>query len=106
RFNTASGIDARQHIEILYHFIIEDINLLISLRVKLDREKPQINSLTPIMEGANWVEREIHELLGVQFFGHPDLRGLLLSEEWPAGNYPLRIDYKEWDNKAVRDRGV
>lgn len=104
RFNIASGVDARQYIEILYHFIIEDINLLISLRVKLDRAHPQINSLVPLMQGANWIEREIYELLGVRFFGHPDLRGLLLSEEWPQGNYPLRIDYQEWDKHASRER--
>ena len=106
RFNTASGVDARHHMEILYHFTIEALNLLITLRVKLEKARPQINSLTPIMEGANWIEREIHELLGIRFLGHPDLRRLLLSDEWPQGVYPLRCDYKEWDKDAIRDRGV
>ena len=106
RFNTASGVDARPHMEILYHFTIEALNLLITLRVKLEKSKPEINSLVPIMEGANWIEREIHEMLGIRFLGHPDLRRLLLSDDWPEGVYPLRCDYKEWDKKAIRDRGV
>lgn len=106
RFNIASGVDTRSHIEILYHFTVEDINLLISLRVKLDREAPAIDSLGAEIEAMNWIEREIHELLGVKFRGHPDMRRLLLPDTWPEGVYPLRQDYEEWDETAVRDRGV
>lgn len=106
RFNIASGVDARHHMEILYHFTIEDINLVISLRVKLDKAKLEVDSLAPVFEAANWIEREIHEILGINFKGHPDLRKLLLPETWPEGVYPLRRDYKEWDKKAIRDRGV
>lgn len=106
RFNTASGVDLRYHMEILYHFLIEDINLLISLRVKLQKPKLEIDSLSPIFEGANWIEREMHEILGIKFKGHPGLRKLLLPDDWPDGVYPLRRDYKEWDKNAIRDRGV
>jgi len=106
RFNIASGMDTRRHFEILYHFILEDLNLQMSLRVKLPKDKPEIDSLAPQLEAANWVERELHELLGVNFRGHPDLRKLLLPDDWPPGVYPLRQDYKEWDPKAIRDRGV
>lgn len=106
RFNIASGTDMRTYIEILYHFMLEDINLLISIRVKLDRDKPVIESLAPRIEAFNWIEREISELLGVEFKGHPDMRRLLLADEWPEGVYPLRQDYEEWDEQAIRDRGV
>lgn len=106
RFSTASGVDMRQHMEILYHFLIEDINLLISLRVKLQKSKLEIDSLSPIFEGANWIEREIHEILGINFKGHPDLKKLLLPDDWPDDVYPLRRDYKEWDKNVIRDRGV
>lgn len=106
RFNTASGVDTRNHIEILYHFSLEYINLLISLRVKLDRQKPAVDSLALVFKGANWIEREMHEILGIEFKGHPDLRRLLLAKEWPEGVYPLRRDYTEWDKNAIRDRGV
>ncbi|MBD3264588.1 MAG: hypothetical protein GF375_05770 [Candidatus Omnitrophica bacterium] len=106
RFNIATGSDLRFHMEILYHFTVEDINLLISLRVKLKKPDLEVDSLAPLFEGANWIEREMNELLGIKFRGHPDLRRLLLSDDWPEDVYPLRCDYKEWDEKAIRDRGV
>jgi len=106
RFNIASGIDARTEMEILYHFTIERINIIISFRVRINRDKPEIDSITPLIKGAEWIEREMHELLGINFIGHPNLKKLLLSEDWPEGVYPLRADYKEWDKDAIRDRGV
>ena len=106
RFNTASGLDARRQLEIIYHFTLQDINLVISLRVKLKKPKPEIVSLVPLMKAANWIEREMHELLGINFKGHPELNKLLLPDDWPDGVYPLRCDYKEWDKDAIRDRGV
>ena len=106
RFNIASGLDTRFHIEILYHFTIERLGLLISLRVKLERDKPVIDSIAPLIKGAAWIEREMHELIGIDFTGHPNLERLLLPDEWPEGVYPLRRDYEEWDKSAIRDRGV
>ena len=106
RFNIASAVDGRNQMEILYHFTLEDINLVISLRVILPRTKLEIDSLTSVFTAAQWIEREIHELLGINFIGHPQLERLLLPEDWPEGVYPLRKDYQEWDPDAVRDRGV
>lgn len=106
RFNIASAVDTPEAVEILYHFILERINLLISLRVKLNRRKPEVDSLAVCFPAAEWIEREIWELFGVRFRGHPDLRRLLLPEQWPDGVYPLRRDYREWDPRAVRTRGV
>lgn len=106
RFNIASGVDGRNQMEILYHFTVEDIDLVISLRVTLPKTKLEIDSLTSVFTAAHWIEREIHELLGVNFVGHPKLKRLLLPEDWPEGVYPLRKDYEEWDPNAVRDRGV
>jgi NADH-quinone oxidoreductase subunit C len=106
RFNIASGLDRRNQMEILYHFTVETIDLVISLRVILTKAQLEIASLTSVFTAAHWIEREIHELLGVNFVGHPNLTRLLLPEGWPEGVYPLRKDYKEWDPDAVRDRGV
>ena len=106
RFNIATATDLPPKIEILYHFIVEDINLLISLRVLLDREKPEIESLANEIEAFNWIEREMSELLGITFIGHPDPRRLLLADNWPEGVCPLRQDYEEWDETADRTRGV
>lgn len=106
RFNIASGVDVRTHFEILYHFTVEYLSLLLSLRVKLDKLNPSIDSLAPVFKGANWIEREMGELLGIEFKGHPGLQRLLLLDEWPKGVYPLKRDYQEWDSNTIRDRGV
>jgi Ni,Fe-hydrogenase III component G len=64
RFNIASGMDMRYHMEILYHFTLEDIDLVLSLRVKLPKDQPlEIDALAPSFKGADWIEREMHEML-------------------------------------------
>jgi len=90
RLATASGIDTRKNIEILYHFSFDSSGTIISLRTLIDRKNPEIESVTPLIKGAEWIEREIHELLGVNFRNHPNLKRLLLSEDWPQRKYPLR----------------
>ena len=90
RLATATGIDARKNIEILYHFSFDSSGTIISLRTLVDKKNPEIESVTPIVKGAEWIEREIHELLGVNFRNHPNLKRLLLFEGWPEGKCPLR----------------
>ncbi len=90
RLATATGIDTRKNIELLYHFSFDSSGTIISLRTLIDRANPEIESITPIIKGAEWIEREIHELLGVNFRNHPNLKRLLLFEDWPEGKYPLR----------------
>ncbi len=91
RFSIATGTDTPGSIEITYHFSCDETGQFFSLRVHLeDKEAPEIESLSGMMKGAEWIERELWELLGVNFEGHPDLRRLLLSDEWPEGDYPLR----------------
>ncbi len=90
RFVIASGVDTPKGIEILYHFSFDSSGLVLSLRILLDRNSPEVESLTPIFKAAEWIEREINELLGVNFRNHPNLRHLLLPDDWPKGNYPLR----------------
>lgn len=92
RFSTASGVDTRRTIEILYHFSIDDIGIIVTLRVILNKPDLEIDSLAPIMKCAEWIEMEMHEMLGVSFKGHPNLKHLLLKDDWPTGNYPLRRD--------------
>ncbi|MBM3702547.1 MAG: NADH-quinone oxidoreductase subunit C [Actinobacteria bacterium] len=90
RFAIASGVDTPKGIEILYHFSFDSSGLVLSLRILLDRNSPEVESLTHIFKAAEWIECEINELLGVNFRNHPDLRHLLLPDDWPKGNYPLR----------------
>jgi len=95
RFATATGIDTPGGIEILYHFSQDKTGHVITLRTILeDKASPRIKSIAPIITGAEWIEREMWEMLGIDFIGHPNLKRLLLADEWPEGKYPLRHDHE------------
>ena len=95
RFSIATGIDTPAAFEILYHFSFDETGQIFSLRVLIpDKKKPEINSLALIFPGAEWIEREIWEMLGINFIGHPNLKRLLLADEWPEGKYPLRHEHE------------
>jgi Ni,Fe-hydrogenase III component G len=82
--------------EILYHFAMDASDRILNLRVILDLDKPSIESCAKRVPATEWIEREMHELLGIEFRNHPDMRHLLLTDDWPEGNYPLRRDWKDW----------
>jgi Ni,Fe-hydrogenase III component G len=94
RFQIATGVDTPNAIEVMYHWALDGLGCVITVRTRLDRDDPQIDSIAPFCPAAEWIEREMWELLGIQFRGHPDLRHLLLSDDWPEGTYPLRRDYQ------------
>jgi NADH-quinone oxidoreductase subunit C len=77
--------------ELNYHLVSIPKRLKVRLLVKLAGDDPVVDSLVPVWPGANWLEREIFDLFGIQFTGHPDLRRILLPEDWEG--YPLRKDY-------------
>ena len=91
RYVIASGTDTPQGFEILYHFSWDKTGQIISVRVLIeDKENPQIDSLAVISPAFSWIEREMWEMLGINFIGHPNLTRLLLAEDWPEGVCPLR----------------
>jgi NADH:ubiquinone oxidoreductase subunit C len=93
RFITASGVDTpRGGIEILYHFDFYQLPQVFSVRVFVKKPKLEIESLAPYIKGSEWIEREIAELLGVEFKNHPNMKHLILPDDWPKGKYPLRRD--------------
>jgi Ni,Fe-hydrogenase III component G len=94
RLQTASAVDAPRKIEILYHWALDSIGLVVTVRTRIDRDQPEIASITPICPAAHWIEREMWELMGITFRDHPDLRHLLLQDDWPEGKHPLRRDYR------------
>jgi len=96
RFQIATGIDTPSGIEILYHWAFDKLDFVLTIRTTLDRAKPEIDSIADICTGAEWIEREMWELLGIRFRNHPDMRHLLLADDWPEGKYPLRRDYVKW----------
>ncbi|MCX8081965.1 MAG: NADH-quinone oxidoreductase subunit C [bacterium] len=90
RYIIASGIENFDSFEILYHFGLDKEGIIVSLRVYLDKEKPEIETLIDIIPGISYIEREMWELLGINFTGHPDIKHFLLRDDWEKGNYPLR----------------
>jgi len=93
RFAIITGVESRSGIELLYHFCFDAEGAVVTLKTKLPSAFPEIDSLGPQLSGALWIEREVHDLLGVTFRGHPDMRRLLLSDDWPEGVHPLRRKY-------------
>jgi formate hydrogenlyase subunit 5 len=89
--STISGVDLGNEIELNYHMACEGT---VTLKNRISREKPVTQTITDILPGANLYEREVFDLLGVVFEGHPNLKRLMLPDLWPQGDYPLRRDWK------------
>jgi NADH-quinone oxidoreductase subunit C len=77
--------------EVSYHLVSISRRDRVRLQVRLSADDPTVDSLVPVWPGANWLEREIFDLFGIRFNGHPDLRRILLPEDWEG--YPLRKDF-------------
>lgn len=91
RFSTIVAVETLGGFELLYHFSYDKSGECYSLRTAISgKDKPEIASITPLFAGAEWIERETWELMGINFTGHPNLTHLLLMDEWPDGKYPLR----------------
>jgi Ni,Fe-hydrogenase III component G len=94
RFATATGTDLGEELEVVYHFEYDTVGLVVNMRIRTPKGDPVLPSLVPVVPPADWIEREINDLLGVVFEGHPDPRRLILADDWPQGVYPLRRDQK------------
>jgi NADH-quinone oxidoreductase subunit C len=94
RLSIATGIDTREGFEILYHFSHDPTGIYYTIRAVVPKDDPKIRSLAVFLPAANWIEREMHELLGVDFVGHPNPAPLLMPEDWPQESYPLRRDFE------------
>ncbi len=95
RLATMTGTDIRGGIEILYHFMFPAEHRLITVRTLVKKPSPEIESIGVFYPAAIWIERELYDILGVTFTGHPDMRRLLMADDWPEGVYPLRREFKE-----------
>lgn len=91
RFVTATGIDCDDCFEIIYHYSYDQTGCVINIKAFVrDRENPAVESIAPFLPGAEWIEREMHDVLGIDFKNHPRLERLLLADDWPEGVYPMR----------------
>ena len=98
-----TGLEVNGAIELLYHLNKGGVEL--AVRVRLPLNEISIPTITDIILGSSLYEREVHDLLGVKFEGHPDLRRLVLPDEWTEGVYPLRKHQTiEKTHKELRKR--
>jgi NADH-quinone oxidoreductase subunit C len=77
--------------ELNYQLVSIPLKQKLCIRVKLSANDPVVDSLVPVWKGANWLEREVFDMFGIQFTGHPDLRRILLPDDWEG--HPLRKDF-------------
>ncbi|MCZ6486323.1 MAG: NADH-quinone oxidoreductase subunit C [Acidobacteria bacterium] len=81
----------RPRFEVVYHFLSLKHNFRIRVKVPVPEPDPKVDSLTSLWSAANWYEREVYDMFGIQFMGHPDLRRILMYPEFEG--HPLRKDY-------------
>jgi len=82
-----SGVDMMDHLETVYHLRALTRGQLLQVKLRVDAEKPVVDSVVSVWSAANWLEREVYDLFGIRFAGHPDLRRILLDDEFEG--YPM-----------------
>lgn len=85
------GIDQEPRFEVIYHLYSIPLGIRLRLKARLAGEEPSISTVTDVWKTANWHERETFDMFGIVFDGHPDLRRILMPEEFQW--HPLRKDY-------------
>ncbi len=92
------GVDRGENFEVVYHIWSYIERRMISVKVRVPRDDPVVDSITGIWRAADWHERETFDMLGIVFRGHPNLKRILLPENFE--DFPLRKDFKleekEW----------
>jgi NADH-quinone oxidoreductase subunit C len=95
-----TGVDYGKELGVNYHFRSTKLGHNVILKVRTeDRANPNLDSLTDLWKGADFLEREVYDLLGIRFNGHPDLRRLFLDNSW---GFPLRKDYVDDTNIVTK----
>ena len=99
RFNVCLDVTAVDHFpraprfDVVYHLVATDVPLTLRMKVVLPDVNDTLPTLSGIWASTNWQEREVWDLFGIEFEGHPDPRRLLMPEDWPG--HPLRKDFVE-----------
>ena len=93
RFIIATALHSRKGFEILYHFSHDPSGLVLNIKIILPHEQPEVESLSNMFNASNWIEREMHELFGINFRNHPNQEKLISEGNWAEGVYPYRKDF-------------
>ena len=101
KFSIASGVDVREGYEVLYHFTFDKYNFICTIRTLAPKDDPTLDSIVSIVPGATWIEREIYDILGVVFKGHPNPKRLVKSEFVGEDEFPFR---KDFDQKKFKEK--
>jgi len=91
---TVTGLDEGQTLGFIYHLARED-GIMLNIKVSAGRDNPEIKTVTGYFPAADIYERELVDLLGAKVIGLPEGKRYPLSDDWPAGEYPLRKDWKK-----------
>ncbi len=92
-FSFVTAVDRGKEFELVYHARAWQHGLALFIRTRVPRKEPMVATVTDIWPGAGWHEREVSDLFGVVFAGHPDPRPLILPDNWVG--HPLRKDYED-----------
>lgn len=87
-----TAVDYSDHLEVVYHLYSLPLRQNVTIKTRCSNQEPEIPSVTGIWPSANFQEREVYDLMGINFIGHPDLRRILLPEDFP--DHPLRKYFK------------
>ncbi|HLZ86772.1 MAG TPA: NADH-quinone oxidoreductase subunit C [Puia sp.] len=88
-----TAVDWKTHFTMVYHLTSTIHRHTLVVKAKLDRQHPEIRTVSDIWRTAEFHEREAYDLMGIVFTGHPDLRRLFMTDEWQG--WPLRKDYED-----------
>jgi len=95
-----TGLDTGKFIEVMPHL---GRGITVTVKTRVERNRPILSTITDLVPGASLHEREIHDLLGVVFEGHPNLDRIIVPEGWPENVYPLRKEYTPEQPKPLRE---
>ncbi|HEY1353247.1 MAG TPA: NADH-quinone oxidoreductase subunit C [Ktedonobacteraceae bacterium] len=87
------GVDMLDHLESVYHLRSLTRGQLLQLKVRLEHENPAVDSVASVWPTANWLERETYDMYGIRYIGHPDLRRMLLDDDFEG--YPLLKSFRQ-----------
>ena len=106
RFRVCLDVTAADHyprtprFDVVYHLTSPERRLRLRIRVITDGSDPAVPSVSRVWPSADWQEREVYDMFGIEFAGHPDLRRLIMPDDWEG--HPLRKDHPVQIKKPVR----